>query len=119
MSFAAKHNRGNVFLIDTEGWTEYRDLRSLYKEDGAEKVYPLHGFYINRKSQFGDAPVIICDGYFVNCPKHMLDEVKDIMRDPEDIAAINDGKVGFTIRTYEAKNYKNKKCYGITFVDVE
>ena len=118
MSFASKHNKGSKFNIDTEGWSEYRDLKSLYKENGAEHVYPIHGFYINRKSQFGDAPVIICDGYFVNCPKHMLEEVYSILASEEDIEAINGGYVGFTIRTYEAKNYKNKKCYSIEFVDV-
>ena len=121
MSFASKHNKAGsaVFNIDTEGWSEYRDLKSLYKENGADKIYPVYGFYINRKSQFGDAPVIICDGYYVNAPKHMLEEVRQIMTDPEDVEAINAGKVGFTIRTYEAKNYKNKKCYGVTFVDIE
>lgn len=117
MSFAAKHNRGNKFNIDTEGWTEYRDLKSLYKED-KDAVRPVHGFYINTKSQYGDAPVIISDGYYVNCPKHMLSEVKEILQDQEDIDAINAGKVGFTIRTYKAANYKNKTCYGIDFVDM-
>ena len=117
MSFASKHNKGSKFNIDTEGWTEYRDLKTLYKENGAEFVYPLHGFYINKKSQFGHAPVIISDGYFVNCPAHMLDEVNSILADAEDIAAINNNSVGFKIRTYEAKNYKNKKCYSVEFVD--
>ena len=119
MSFAAKHNKGNVFNIDTEGWSEYRDLKSLLKENGPDEVYPVHGFYINRKSQFGDAPVIISDGFFVNCPRHMLEDVRQIMTDAEDIAAINDGRVGFKVRTYEAKNYNNKKCYGVEFVDIE
>lgn len=118
MSFASKHNKGSKFNIDTEGWSEYRDLKSLYKEFDAETVYPLHGFYINRKSQFGLAPVIISDGYFVNCPAHMLEEVNSILADAEDIAAINAGKVGFKIRTYQAKNYKNKTCYSVEFVDM-
>lgn len=118
MSFASKYNKGNKFAIDTEGWSEYRDLKSLYKENGDDFIYPIHGFYINRKSQFGDAPVIICDGYFVNCPKHLLDTVYDILASEEAIADINAGKAGFRIRTYEAKNYKNKKCYSIEFVDV-
>lgn len=117
MSFAAKHNKGNKFAIDTDGWTEYRDLKSLYKED-PEAVRPVHGFYINTKSQFGNAPVIISDGYFVNCPQHMLSDVKEIMQDQEDIDEINGGKVGFKVRTYKATNYKNKICYGIDFVDL-
>ena len=98
MSFAAKHNKGSKFSVDTEGWSEYRDLKSLYKED-PEAVRPVYGFYINKKSQFGNAPVIICDGYYVNCPKHMLDDVMDILQSAEDIADINDGKVGFKVRT--------------------
>lgn len=118
MSFASKYNKGSKFQIDTTGWEEYRDLKSLYKDNGAEAVYPIYGFYINKKSQYGDAPVIICDGYFVNCPKHLLDTVMDILADDNAIADINAEKVGFKIRTYEAKNYKNKKCYGVEFVDM-
>lgn len=118
MSFAAKHNKGSVFNIDTEGWEEFRDLKSLLKDNGPDEVYAVHGFYINRKSQFGDAPVIISDGYFVNCPRHMLEEVNAIMTDKEDIDAINNGLVGFKVRTYEAKNYNNRKCYGVEFVDL-
>lgn len=120
MSFASKYNKGgNVFNIDTEGWTEYRDLKSLLKENGPDKEYPVHGFYINRKSQYGDAPVIISDGFYVNAPRHMLDDVIKIMGDAEAIDAVNNGLVAFKVRTYEAKNYNNKKCYGVEFVDVE
>ena len=119
MSFAAKYNKGSKFDIDTEGWSEYRDLKTLYHKKDPEKTFPVWGFYINTKSQFGDAPVIICDGYFVNCPKHMLETVKEILQTPEDIEAINAGHVAFKIRTYTAANYKNKLCYGIDFVDVE
>lgn len=117
-NFAAKHNKGSKFNIDTEGWTEYRDMKSLFKENGPDTVYPIHGFYINKKSQFGLAPVIISDGYFVNCPQHMLDDVREILSDQEDIDAINAGAVGFKVREYLAKNYKNKKCYSAEFVDL-
>lgn len=120
MSFASKYNKvSSVFNVDTEGWTEYLDLEQLLKTNGPEKVYPVLGFYINRKSQYGDAPVIICDGYYVNAPRHMLKDVIEIMGDAEAIEDINNGLVAFKVRTYEAKNYNNKLCYGVEFIDVE
>lgn len=118
MSFANKYNKnGRVFSIDTEGWTDYVGLSDLYEKD-KEAVYPVHGFYINRKSKFGPRPTLISDGYFVNLPSHMLDDVVDIMGDPEAVADIEAGKVGFKVRTYTSKTY-NKECFGVEFVDVE
>lgn len=118
MSFASRFNKGaKLFQIDTEGWSEYRDLKSLYKED-PEAVYPVWGFYINKKSQYGDSPVIISDGFYINAPKHMLETVREIMADAAAVAAINDGAVGCKVEQYKAKNYKNKVCYSPVFVDI-
>ena len=118
MSFAARHSKGSVFQCDTDGFT-YKSLKELFGMFGDKMVYPIQGLYINRKSDYGDAPVAICEEYFVNFPQHMLDDVLDIMKTEEDIEDIKAGKVGFMIYQYEKEIGKNKKtCYGVKWCDI-
>ena len=99
-SFAARYNKGNKFEIDTTGY-DYIKLSDL--KIGV--VYPLLGVYVNFKSMYGPAPVAIIERHFVNLPTHMLNDVQDILSDGESIAAIKDGKVGFSVREYvDGKN---------------
>ena len=118
MSFAARHSKGSVFQCDTEGF-EYKKLSELFAADGPETVYPIQGLYINHKSDFGDEPVAICGEYFVNFPRHMLDEILEIFKTDEDIADIKAGNVGFTIYQYEKEIGKTTKtCHGVNWVDI-
>jgi hypothetical protein len=118
MSFASKFNKDvRKFTLDTEGF-EYYNLSDLYENNGADEVYPLFGFYINKKGNYGDAPVAYTDEYFVNLPQHMLEVVKNIMTDEEGVQDINEGKVGFKIYEYMDEKH-NKKCYSIRFEDIE
>lgn len=118
MSIASKYNKGNLFKVNTEGY-EYRSLEWLFNENGADQDYEVRGIYINHKSQFGDAPVAICDGFFANLPSHLLDDAKDMLKDQETIDAINAGKFGFKIETYEKEvGKKMKTCYGVRWVDL-
>lgn len=90
----------------------YTNLESLYKENGADKVYQFHGCYINTKSEFAEeAPVIALDTIYVNLPQHQLKEIKSMMADPNAVKAINAGYAGFTIRpyTHETEGKKGKK----------
>lgn len=116
MSFASKRAKGSKFDINTEGF-EYKSLDELVKENGINTQYKILGFYINKKSRYGDAPVAICEGFFANFPNHMLEEVKEILQDPEDIADIKAGKVGFTIEEYTSKTY-GTDCLGVQWVDL-
>ena len=119
MSFAARHNKGSVFNCNTEGF-DYYSLATLYDDNGPEEVYPIQGLYINRKSEYGDAPVAICERYFVNLPQHMTEEVEMILKTIEDIEAISAGKVGFTIDQYtKTVGKKEKTCHGIKWVDLD
>ena len=116
--FAGTFNKYvNKFTIDTEGF-EYYNLKDLYENNGADEVYPLFGFYINKKGNYGDAPVAYTDEYYVNLPPHLLEVVKDIMGNPEAVAAINNGEVEFTIYQYQDEKHK-KDCYSIRFVNKE
>ena len=118
IDFAGTFNKDvNKFTIDTEGF-EYYNLKDLYENNGADETYPLFGFYINKKGNFGDAPVAYTDEYYVNLPQHLLEVVKDIMANPEAVAAINNGEVEFTIYQYTDEKHK-KDCYSIRFVNKE
>lgn len=115
MNFAKRFNKGRKFNIDTNGF-EYANLEELYKNNGADFVYPLCALYINTRGMYGDAPVFATDCCFVNIPSHMIDTARDILNDVDAIDAINNGKVGFQIYTYEQSKY-NRVCYGVNFVD--
>ena len=118
MSFAARHQQGSVFECDTEGFT-YKSLQELYEEFGGDEVFPIQGFYINHKSDYGDAPVAIGLKYLINFPQYTLEEVLDIMKNPEDIEDIKAGKVGFKIEPYEKQLKKSTKtCYAPRWVDI-
>lgn len=116
MSFASKYNRNRKFDVNTSGYG-YKSLVDLFNESGEDKVYPVQAVYINTKSKFGDSPVVATDGCFVNFPKHMLESAQEILSDPEAIADINNGKVGFKIYTYHDTKY-NRNCFGVEWVDL-
>ena len=117
MSFANRHNHGAIFEVNTEGF-EFKTLQQLQDANDPDRVFTLRGLYINRKSKYGDAPVAILNDCFVNLPKHLTDEVRSILMNAEDVADINAGKVGFSIREYDDKAFK-KHCYSITWEDVK
>lgn len=116
MGFAAKHNRGGIdWEVNTEGF-EFVNRANAYKEE-PDAVHTVKGLYINKKGNFGDHPVAICDGYFLDLPENLLDDVKEILHSEEDIQEIKSGKVGFKIEEYQSEKFK-KTCYGIRWVDI-
>lgn len=114
MSFASKHKKGGIqWGIDTRDF-EYFKLQDLYEKDGENVVYNLCGVFINRNKtekelkEYGPSVVGILADKLVNFPSHMEEEVKEIMKDEEDIADIKAGKVWFKIRSYESHG---KTCF--------
>ncbi len=107
--FAEKFNKKPLFDVDTTGF-DYKKVSDL--EEGT--IYTLRGIYINKKSKFGDSPVLITDTFFVNAPAYMLDTCKEILADEESVAEINRDEVGFHTYSYHNEKF-NKKCYGIEF----
>lgn len=117
-SFSNQFNRTRLFDIDTEG-LEYHELQDIFENE--DKVYNVEGIYINNKGLFDPRPCVVANtenwrGY-VNLPAHLTSVCEEILRDRNAIAAINAGRVGFSIYYYEAKNYNNKVCYSIRWVD--
>jgi len=117
-SFASRFNKGAQFDIDTTGF-EYTKLSNIYndkKRGGADNIHTFNGCFIfNGKIE--TAPVFIDSKHkeLINIPAHMTDTVRDILNDADAVAAIREGKVGYTIYEYESHG---RKCYGINFVDL-
>lgn len=118
MSFGSKHASSSVsFDFDYKQVTHYTNLADLYAENGADKVYTIRSLYINTSGKYGPQPIITIDDAFVNAPAHLVQVVTEMMNDPEDVRAINEGKAGFKVRTYLSK--AKKLCYSVDWVDVE
>lgn len=116
MGFAAKHNKGGIdWNVDTTDF-KFISRADAFKEK-PDQIHTLKGLYINTKGNFGDHPVAICDGYFVDLPENILDDVKEILHSEEDIETIKAGKVGFKIEQYQSEKFK-KTCHGIKWVDL-
>lgn len=98
-----KFNKGSKFNARANKDSVYKSLKELGASD---KVYIVRNLYINEKSKYGKAPVVLIDDCktLVNLPKHLLEVVEDMRKDVQVIDAINNGEVGFSIYEYDGKN---------------
>lgn len=117
MSVANKYNHGVRFDYAIPQDARFISLGKLFEAEGNGVVYPVRGVYINHKSKYGDAPVVICDDMLVNLPKHLTETVKQMLTDDEFIEAVNAGKVGFKIYTYTTQN-NDSALYSVTWIDL-
>lgn len=117
MSIANKYNKSNIFNFKAPKDFEYWSLHDLFNNNGKDCVYEIKAMYINKKSKFGESPIIATTDCFVNLPSHLTDTVKEMMRDTEVVDAVNSGHLGFQIYTYETKNRKGL-CYSVNWVDL-
>lgn len=115
MSFGSKYSKGTRFKINTEGF-EFFDLKNLYEKYGEDQKYRLRGCYINNKSNYDPAPVLITDNFFVNAPAHLTMQIQEMLRDPEAIDDMNEGRAAFVIYQYVNEKFK-RTCYGVNFID--
>lgn len=117
MSFASRHNKGNKFDVNFDGFEE-KKLNVLFAED-PEAIHTVKAVYISKKGKYGASPFVVCDGYCVYLPQHMVDEINEILSSDEDVAAIKAGTVGFTVYEYEIpEDYPGKKFYSINWEDI-
>lgn len=106
----------DVFTFDSKGITTYKNLRTLYEENGADKVYTIRKLFV-KNGNFGLECNAVLDDVIVNLPKHKVAEVQEMIKDAEAVEAINAGLAGFMIYQYTDRKYK-KQCYGVNWVDV-
>ena len=119
MGLMDKYNKGGItFDIDITDFT-FTDLKTLSEKSAAGEIFKIDGLYINKKSAYGDHPVAIMakEKLLVDLPAYLNEDVKEMMKDEEVVAAIKDGHVGFTIRQYYQEKFK-KDCFGIHWEDV-
>lgn len=118
MSFALRHNKA-VFTYKQADDAPFCKVRELYEHGYTEeKKRPIvvRGCFINRGGKYGDSAALVCEGFNVNLPRHMLEEIQDILGCQEDVDEINAGKVG--AYAYEYENRNGGKSYSIRWTDL-
>lgn len=93
-------------------------LEDLFTSVGENSAFRILGFYTSNAGKYGEAPVVVIKNYLVNLPKHLLEQVKEIMADEETTELINAGKCAFEIYTYYSKAF-DVDCYSVNFLDVD
>ena len=96
---------------------EFVSLHDLYNQYGKEHIYKLTALFINKKSRYGDSPVVVTENFLVNAPNHLTETVKAMIADGELVDAVNNGEIGFKIYTYTTKKY-NGNFYGIEWTEI-
>lgn len=115
MGVANKYNRGNRFTAEIPKDLPYKKLSELGERAEPIKILTM---WINTKGKFGAHPVIATPSGLVDFPNAMAETVKEMIKDDEVIEAVNNGKLGFTIRKYHTNKY-NRDAYTADFVDIE
>lgn len=112
MGFAASHNHGAIFSINTEGF-EFKKITDF----PLDKEMAVRGAFISKGGKYGDSASIILDDCFMNIPKHLVDDVKDLISNPEAINQVEAGKLACSIYEYQDSNDKTQRS--IKWIDVE
>ena len=118
MSFASKYSHtAPVFNVRIKE-PAYTSLADLFSEYGKDHVFPIAAIYINTKGKYGPQAVIAMnENTLVNLPSPLLEVCKDMIHDPEAVAAINNGNAGFKIYQYTGKN---GYCgFSVDWVDIQ
>ena len=102
MSVLAKYQENNLprFDFDNNKTREFTNLQKL-NELFPKQTFLIHAMFINKKSRYGDSPVLVLDDFTVNLPQHLTDTVKAMIQDFELVTAVNKRQIGFTIYTYQ------------------
>ncbi len=109
----SKLNRSaaHKWAINTEGFT-YKKASEM----PLDTVIPLAGCFISRDNGYGKGAVLITHEEFVNIPQRYVEQIEEILKNPEYIQQIEQGGAAFSISTFQ--NKQKKLCYSINFIDV-
>lgn len=121
MSFADKYNKGEKkFNFDIPKTHEYHSLKELVEIEGEGVTHIIRAIYINKKSKYGDAPVIATDDCLVNLPQHLNDICVEMINDKETVDCINNGVCGFSIYSYiQTDKHGEHTYYSVNWVDID
>lgn len=100
----------------------YWSCKEMYKLNGPDKVYVIHGAYINNlkekplnrdgepsKAVTDESAAVAIDDRYVTIPSFQIPEIKDMLDNAAAIDMIRNGRAGFYIEEYEnsfGTNYK-------------
>lgn len=116
MGIANKYNRqGSRFTAEIPEDLHFLKLSEL---DESDTPFIILSMWINTKGKYGAHPVVATPSGLVDFPNSMTETVKEMIKDDEVIEAVNNGKLGFTIRKYHTNKY-NRDAYTADFVDLE
>ena len=104
MGFASTHNHGAKFSINTEGF-EFKKI----SEFPLETEMIVRGALISKGGKYGDSASVILDNCFMNIPKHLVDDVKDLLSNEDAIAQVEAGKLACSIYEYQDSNDKTQR----------
>lgn len=106
MSIADKYNtgKGMRFVAQLPDQVVYMSLNDIARKYKSTDVFIINAMYINTKSKFGNAPVILCGGVLVNLPQHLLTVVQTMLNDDDVINVVNNGGFGFSFYSYQVGN---------------
>lgn len=106
MGFAKTHSKGAKFSINTEGF-EFKKISSF----PLETEMTVRGAFISKGGKYGNSPAIILDDCIMNAPKHMEDDVVDLLASEEAIAQVEAGKLAISIYEYLDNNGKTQRSF--------
>lgn len=115
MSFASRNNKGSKFTYQApEGVTpEFKKL----SEFPVGTRFRIVAMYINSKGKYEDHPVFITDqNIHLDIPAGNRKDVEKILESDEDIADINEGKVGIVTESYKSPKYGDQ--IGFKYIDL-
>ena len=119
MGIANKYNRsGNRFTAEIPEDLPFMKLSELGETDTPGTLYIILSMWINTKGKYGEHPVVATSQGLVDFPNSMTETVKEMIKDDEVIDAVNNRKLGFTVRKYHTNKY-NRDAYTADFVDLE
>lgn len=115
--FNEDFKHGKTFTVNSDNFP-FVNLKEIAEENGIEKVLKVQGAFTFEGKRGKLRPVLIAEGHKINLPDHMLKDIQKLLSKDEYIQAVNDGKCGFQITTYEDTEYGNGTCYSGIFVDI-
>lgn len=107
-----KYNKGRIFDVKLEGMDTVK-LSDL----PLDTVIKVFAIMFTSKGQYGkSAFLVIAGNRIVYLPKHKVKECEDIVQEATLVQDIKDGKVGFTVDTYEDETGATR--YSIKWADI-
>ena len=121
MSITKFNHNISIFTAKAEQGTPYKSLADMFAAYGPDASYILQALYTNDKGKYGPQPTALVTAkegvqYYVNLPKHLLNDVSAMIKDSEVVNQINRGEAGFKIRTYDNRN--GGKSFSVQWIDL-